>query len=380
MADIGLNISTNILIHPFETWDDVPLSPFFRAKVEELNLKLQPTHKYGLGPILEGKSLMITSPSGTMRSSCAIIGILHLVDLSLAKLQAIVLIPSKKLIEEAMQHFSRFSYGLKINIVKCVGGERLNKSELLSAQIIVVSVGKLEILLKNQTLDLSYLKIVVLDVANALFLKDMKAYTDEVLRKLSNKHIYWFSSPVPDEVTKEVFLKTKPDGVVVDIEDQRVLHVVKFYFKFYQTEQDQFLFIRKQCEEYDGQLIIFSCDIEELDRLSMFIADFDPLVLNDFQDFSHQVEILKQVKKGEKKVLLSFGTFHLVRKIECKRNAMVINVDIPTKNLLISRARRADFKPNDKFLCFFKDYEEQELESFENEVGIKFFDSIEFDD
>jgi hypothetical protein len=112
----------------------------------------------------------------------------------------------------------------------------------------------------------------------------------------------------------------------------------------------------------------------------MFIADFDPLVLNDFQDFSHQVEILKQVKKGEKKVLLSFGTFHLVRKIECKRNAMVINVDIPTKNLLISRARRADFKPNDKFLCFFKDYEEQELESFENEVGIKFFDSIEFDD
>ena len=154
MADIGLNISTNILIHPFETWDDVPLSPFFRAKVEELNLKLQPTHKYGLGPILEGKSLMITSPSGTMRSSCAI---------------------------------------------------------------------------------------------NALFLKDMKAYTDEVLRKLSNKHIYWFSSPVPDEVTKEVFLKTKPDGVVVDIEDQRVLHVVKFYFKFYQTEQDQFLFIRKLC-------------------------------------------------------------------------------------------------------------------------------------
>ena len=56
---------------------------------------------------------------------------------------------------------------------------------------------------------------------------------------------------------------------------------MKFYYKFYDTEDEQFEFIKKRCENYTGQIVVYSCQVEELERLSEYLISFDPMVLTD---------------------------------------------------------------------------------------------------
>ena len=102
---------------------------------------------------------------------------------------------------------------------------------------------------------MDFLRIVVLDVANGLFFKDMKIQTENILALMPDGVIYWYLSPIPDEVVNESYNKKVPGGKIIEIIDERVLHIVKFYYKFYDTEDEQFEFIKTNVRIILGRLL-----------------------------------------------------------------------------------------------------------------------------
>ena len=370
----GLKINSNFPLISLDSWEDMPLNDFFRNKLQELNLKVYPTHRYGLGPILNGESILMTSPSGTYRSSLSVIGMIHTLDYTLKALQAIVLIPRKTLIDEYCSLISNYTFGLGLKIMKIIGSEKFNKKDLAKVQVAICSPGKLHSLLKSNSLNLNSLKIVTLDVANGLFYRDLKIQTDKVLSYLPKDVIYWYLSPICDENTTESYTQIKPLGKIINILDERVFHVMKFYFKYYEDEEDQFSYILKKCEEFNGQIIIFSCDIDELVRVHEHLKQFSPLFLHDLVEESKQPSIREEFNQGNSKILVCHGSFHFVRKIFCKGGTEIINLDIPPPDLLVARARRSNFTENDKFICFFKTYEDEKIKELEIAKDFKFLD------
>lgn len=368
----GLKIQSNFPLCPYGSWEEMPLNDFFRGKLQELGLKMYPTHQNCLGPILSGESILVTSPSGTYRSSLSIIGLIHLVDPFMPKLQVIALNPRKGLVDEYTATLQSYSAGLGLKIIKCVGGEKNSKQELKNAQVAVCSSGKLLSLIQTHQLDITYVKILILDVANSLFYKDMKVQTDRILAIMPDSAIYWYLSPVSDDIATESYKKKKPDGKIIEILDERVLHAVKFFLKFYETEEDQFEFIKKRCENFNGQVIVYSCQVDELERLLVYLADFDPCAINDNVDERNQKKIKEEFTEGRKKILICYGNFHYARKVHCKGSVEIFNLDIAPPELLVTRVRRSNYTDRDKCICFFKEYEEEEIRVLENAKEIKF--------
>jgi superfamily II DNA/RNA helicase len=374
-SDLGLKVASNFDLNPFSAWKDVPLSDFVREKVENLNINFTPSHRYSLSPILSYESLLLVSPSGTQRSTCTMIGLVSFIDPYLKDLQALVLIPRKTLIDEYLDTLLKFSKGLSLKIIKCVGGEPVNFKELKKAQIIVSSPGKLANLVETNKVSVNTLKIIVLDVANGLFYKEMKIQTDKIFAHLPDDAVYWFSSPISDEISKLKFIQKKPEGKMIEIIDERVLYGIKYYYKFYDTEETQFEFIFNRCAQFSGQVVIFTFDNQEMKRIYDYLEVFEPVLMNDEDETEVQLKIKEEFYKGAKKVLICYGSYHLVRKINCKESIEILNLDIVPAGLLISRARRASFKSDDKFISFFKEYEVEEIHKLEAELGIKFADA-----
>ena len=222
-------------------------------------------------------------------------------------------------------------------------------------------------------LNMDFLRIVVLDVANGLFFKDMKIQTENILALMPEGVIYWYLSPIPDEVVNESYNKKVPGGKIIEIIDERVLHIVKFYYKFYDTEDEQFEFIKKRCENYTGQIVVYSCQVEELERLSEYLISFDPMVLTDAVEERVQDRIKEEFREQPAKHNY-YGSFHFARKIYCKGPVEIFNLDIPTAELLVARVRRNNYNALDKFICFFKDYEQEQLQALETEKEFKFLE------
>jgi superfamily II DNA/RNA helicase len=294
------------------------------------------------------------------------------VDPSLKKVQALVIIPRKILIDEYIDTFSKYDSESRFCLSKLIGGEPFNKKEIAKSQVLICSPGKLVGLIQGKTIDLSHVKIVVLDVCNGLFYKDIKGQTERILRSLKKSLTFWYLSPVVDEVSKESFLEMKPDGKTIDICDTRALHQIKYFKFYYVNEENIFGYIRSRCLDYDGQIVIFGCDLEELDRIKEFLAEFSPLMMTDALDLSQQLSTREEFRENRSKVMISHGSFHLARKIIVKSTVEIFNLDMQEPSILLARARRGVFCEGDKMICFFREFEEEEIEKLENGSQVKF--------
>ena len=371
-SDEDFSYSSNFSPVRITSYPDFPLQESLQRKLEEINSKLSPAFQLGLLPILLHESLYLSSPSGTQRSTLSIIGLLTHIDSSLNKVQGLVIIPRKNLIDEYLDTFSKYDPESHFKLTKLIGGESFNKKELAKSHILICSPGKLVGLIGSKTIDLSHVKIVVLDVCNGLFYKDIKGQTDRILRALDKSLTFWYLSPIADEVSKESFLDMKPDGKTIDICDTRALHQIKYFKFYYENEDNIFDHIRSRCLDYDGQIVIFGCDLEELDRIKDFLLEFRPLVINDGLDLSQQLSIRDEFKENRSKVMICHGSFHLARKIITKSTVEIFNLDMQEGSILLARARRGAFCEGDKVICFFREFEEEEIEKLEKESQVKF--------
>lgn len=370
----GLNISSNFHYESFSSWEDFPLIPSLKFQTKKASETLSPSFQFGLMPVLQNFSFYLTAPPGTQRSSVSMLGILNNLNLSLNKLQAIVVLPTKLLLDEYLKTLESYNLGLDFKVIKCTGGDFINKKELQKSQIGLFTPGKLLSLMGSKTIDISKVSHVVFDIANKLFQGDMKTQADKVLSAFSDSITYWFLSPIPDEVAKTSFLLKVPDGKTMEITDNRALQL-RFLYKIYDTGDEIFDYILRRCEANLNQIVIFTSNSDELNRILEHLQGFQPAFLDDSLGLDEILEKREVFKRGACRVLVCNGSFHLARKVMSQQPVEVFNLDLPDANLLQARARRGSFNALDKIFLFFKEYERDQIDEIQNNVGIKLEDA-----
>lgn len=155
--------------------------------------------------LLSGRDLIGQAPTGTGKTAAFALPILQGLDLRAKSTQALVLTPTRELaiqVAEALHTYARW-HG-SVRVLPVYGGQPIQKQlERLRSgvQVVVGTPGRIMDHLRRGTLELTALKMIVLDEA------------DEMLRMGFLEDVEWILAQAPADCQTALFSATMPDEV-----------------------------------------------------------------------------------------------------------------------------------------------------------------------
>jgi ATP-dependent RNA helicase RhlE len=164
------------------TFKDFKLHPSIINNLEEKGYK-SPTaiQDQAIPTVLEGRDIVGLANTGTGKTGAFILPIIEILAQAKQTNHTLIITPTRELAEQVNDEFMTFSRGMRLYSVVCVGGVNMGKQirEIRrGANIIIGTPGRLKDLASKKILDLSQIKVLVLDEADQMldmgFLPDMK--------------------------------------------------------------------------------------------------------------------------------------------------------------------------------------------------------------
>ncbi|MFP4111775.1 MAG: DEAD/DEAH box helicase [Candidatus Woesearchaeota archaeon] len=155
------------------------IEPILKAINEQKFKEPTDIQKKAIPIILEGKDVTGGSATGSGKTLAFGAGIIQNIERGKG-IQSLVLTPTRELAEQVSNELKKFSKHKPLNIVSVYGGVSINPQieKLPSADIVVATPGRVLDHLERRTIDLSKVKILVLDEADKMldmgFLPDVK--------------------------------------------------------------------------------------------------------------------------------------------------------------------------------------------------------------
>jgi len=178
-----------------------------------------------------GGDLIVQAMTGSGKTGAFGIPLVEAIDTSLPKTQAIVLLPTRELANQVAKELDQLGQYRGVNTLAIYGGvaygpqlEGLEKG----AHIVVGTPGRILDHLKNDRMDLSSTKVLVLDEADEMlslgFWPDMKEVASYLPRK---RQSHLFSATMPEKVRSlSRFFLTDPEDITIEAEGgpQKIEH------------------------------------------------------------------------------------------------------------------------------------------------------------
>lgn len=323
---------------------------------EELKLKdeiLQGIYSYGwdkpsaiqakaILPILEGNDIVAQAQSGTGKTGTFSISALSVADPAIHAPQVLMLSPVKDLSVQTykiIKSLGVFS-GLKVSLVI---GKGLGKTEVnygkredipppdFKSQIIVGTPGRVIDCLERKRLNLSALRLLILDEADEMLSKGFKDQVKKIFGHLSEDvQIALFSATMPEDVLNlsRSFMRN-PVRILVKAQ-QLTLEGIKQYYINVENETQKFDVL---CDIYETisvtQGIIFVNSKQKADDLKERLEKKNHLIslIHGGYNQYERNDILDDFKHGKTRILIA--TDILARGIDIQQISLVINYDIP---------------------------------------------------
>ena len=199
--------------------------------LKELNI-VEPTEiQEKVIPILINKNtdLVGQAQTGTGKTAAYGLPILNRINPTSGKVQALILCPTRELSQQVAKQLFKFTkYTHKIFTEAVYGGAHIeNQINALKrpTQIIVATPGRLIDLVKKKAVDLSNVKIVVLDEADEMLSMGFKSELDEILSFLSETKNKWlFSATIPKGINQIIAEHLSPDAEKIVIGKSNVVN------------------------------------------------------------------------------------------------------------------------------------------------------------
>ncbi|KAL2888854.1 ATP-dependent RNA helicase DBP5 [Ceratocystis lukuohia] len=320
------------------TFADLNLSDEIKKALSALGfLKPSKIQATGIPIILKDppQNLIAQSQSGTGKTAAFGIGTLSRVDLSQPEQpQALALAPSRELarqIEAVFRQIGQFSEGL--NIAAAVPGG-VERGASVKANVVVGTPGTVFDLMRRKQLDVSKLKVLVIDEADNML--DQQGMGDQCMRIKQNLpkdvQVLLFSATYPPKVLTYA-TKFAPNSVELTLErgDQTVKGISQMYMDC-PAEEDKYDIL---CKLYGlmtvGSSVIFVKTRDSASEIQrrMEADGHSVSALHGAFDGSDRDRLLEDFRTGKSKVLITTNV--LARGIDVSTVSMVINYDIPMK-------------------------------------------------
>ncbi|CAH0014746.1 unnamed protein product [Clonostachys rhizophaga] len=336
LSDLQQNEATPF--HSATTWEDIGLREELHKGLLALNF-LKPSKVQGKSlPLMLSDpptNMLAQSQSGTGKTAAFVTAILSRVDFSNPdQPQALALAPSRELarqIEEVIRAIGHFIQNLKI--APAVPGA-LPRGEPVRSAVVVGTPGTVMDIIRRRQLDVSQLKVLVLDEADNML--DQQGLGDQCMRVkgMLPKTIQTllFSATFPEKVLQYAN-KFAPNAHSLKLQrsDLTVKGISQMFIDCPNDSTKYDILCRLYGLMTIGQSVIFVKTRESANEIQRrMVADGHKVsALHAAFDGSERDELLSKFRSGESKVLIATNV--IARGIDVSSVSMVINYDIPMK-------------------------------------------------
>jgi ATP-dependent RNA helicase DeaD len=218
-----------------QSFKDLPLNGEVLRSIEELGFdSLFPIQAQAIIPLLEGKDVIGQAQTGTGKTAAFGVPMVQRLNREIRGVQGLVLVPTRELAVQVAEHMACFAKYAKLKVLAVYGGESINKqihSLASGVHIVVGTPGRLIDLMERRVLNLSSVRIVVLDEADRML--DM-GFTEDVEYILSktpaDRQTSLFSATIDQSVMRVCnrYMKN-PQKILVSKDEIALIQMKQLY-------------------------------------------------------------------------------------------------------------------------------------------------------
>jgi len=317
-----------------QSFKDLPLSMEVQRSIEDLGFEsLFPIQAQAIIPLLEGKDVIGQAQTGTGKTAAFGLPMVHRLNRDIRGVQGLILVPTRELAVQVAENMTKFGKYAKLKVLAVYGGESINKqihSLASGVQIVVGTPGRLIDLMERRVLDLSSVRVVVLDEADRML--DM-GFTEDVEYILSktprDRQTSLFSATIDDSVMRvcNKYLRN-PQKILVS-KDEIALTQMKQYF----TVVNQGGKLNALCDflqdDRVDKAIIFCRTRHETSRLAdqLYKRGFRTQVLHAGFTQAQRDRSINDFRQGKRTLLVA--TDVAARGLDIQGITHIINYDVP---------------------------------------------------
>lgn len=285
----------------------------------------------GISPVINGNDCVIQAQSGTGKTATFTIAALQIVEKELESCQAIILNPTREIADQTLNVVRSLGAYLNLNIQGVIGGKKINLNEISKANILVATPGRIFDLITKGMINMSTLKLIILDEADQMLDKGFKEQISEIFKYVHpTTQISVYSATMPNDI---IFLTDKfmkdPIKILIKKESLTLEGIKQFYIAL-NNEQDKYMTLMDLYESlFISQSIIYCSSKKKVTWLSDQLNNQGYSVSSIHGDIvqKERDEIMINFRKNTTRVLIT--TDLLSRGIDIQQVSLVINYDLP---------------------------------------------------
>src|SRR5215203_262971 len=286
--------------------------------------------------LLEGRDIVGQAQTGTGKTAAFALPGLQKIDTSTSRVQLLVLTPTRELAIQVAEAFHTYAKHLgRIRVLPVYGGQSISqqiKHLRRGVQVIVGTPGRVMDHMRRETIDLTNLKMVVLDEA------------DEMLRMGFEEDVEWILSHTPETRQTALFSATMPRQVrriaekylnePVNIETERktmtVPTISQFYVNVSEGQKVDALTRILEADSSPGEaVLIFHRTKIGADQLTekLQARGYAAEAMHGDMSQNQREAVIKKLKTGQVEIVVA--TDVAARGLDVEQITSVINYDMP---------------------------------------------------
>jgi ATP-dependent RNA helicase DeaD len=322
---------------PPPTFESLGLSPVMLESLAQAGYEYPTPIQAGLIPrALTGVDVVGQARTGTGKTASFAIPILEQLQLGkdIHHPQAIVLVPTRELAVQVHEEFEKLAYGRKVHSVAVYGGkpirgqiEKIRKG----VQVIVGTPGRVIDHISRGTVDLSQLKIVVLDEADRMLDIGFRPDIEKILRRCpTERQTLLLSATVPPPIAKlaQRYMRD-PESLNFSASDLAVETIDQFYFTV-DHDRKYDLLVRLLHRERPTQAIVFCRTRRGTEKIFQRLQKKTKYVAAMHGDMQQGARDRTMADFRSRKIRLLVATDVVGRGIDVTTVSHIINFDIPS--------------------------------------------------
>ena len=320
-----------------KSWDDLECDINLLRGIYAYGFE-QPSsiQKKAIQPMLSGKDIMAQAQSGTGKTGAFTIATLGQIDLNIGQTQAIIMSPTRELSKQiycVINEIARMMKGFRT--VLLVGGTSIDEdiqSLRNPPHVIVGCPGRINDMIRRKKIDMSYVKLIVLDEADEMLSKGFKEQIYNIFYTVDETtvQIALFSATMSDELRQlSQSLLRNPEKILVRAESLTLDGILQKYVLI-EHERDKYDTLKRLYANFStSQCIIYCNNVRKVIELyeAMTEEGFPVCCLHSDHSPQERSKYYNDFKNGKFRVLIS--TNITARGIDIQQVSTVINYDIP---------------------------------------------------
>ncbi|CAG9622952.1 DEAD/DEAH box helicase [Sutcliffiella rhizosphaerae] len=361
------------------------MQPFLKEIWEKSNFDAATAvQEQAIPLILEGKDVLVESPTGTGKTLAYLLPIIERIDTKKQHPQTVIVAPSKELAMQILSEIQKWTDGSDITGASFIGGANIKRqTEKLKKRphILVGTPGRLQELIQMKKIKMHEVTTIVLDEADQLLVPEHKKTIENIIKSsMQDRQILLFSATLKKETETQAVDLLKEPTIVTISRDELPPAKVKHIYTVIKDHRDKPNVLANLLREPGIKALAFVRDIGNLAVLTekLIYKQLNVGLLHSDSSKQERENALKNFRKDEYPVLLA--TDVAARGLDIKELSHVIHYDFPEEiEGYVHRSGRTGRQGAEgTVISIVTEREERKLKQIAKELGIKLEKKVVF--